>query len=59
VALAEVLVASGFSGPATIEVAALSLPINFFEGPFYVQIPAWDDQGPLDRVWDSWTRGTT
>lgn len=26
------------------------LPIHFFEGPFYVRIPAWDDQGPLDRT---------
>lgn len=26
------------------------LPIHFFEGPFYVRIPAWDDQGPLDRA---------
>jgi hypothetical protein len=26
------------------------LPIHHFEGPFYVQIPAWDDQGPLDRA---------
>jgi hypothetical protein len=25
------------------------LPFHNFEGPFYVQIPAWDDQGPLDR----------
>ncbi len=27
-----------------------SLPLHNFEGPFYVQIPAWDDQGPLDRA---------
>jgi hypothetical protein len=26
------------------------LPLHNFEGPFYVQIPAWDDQGPLDRA---------
>jgi hypothetical protein len=26
------------------------LPIYFFEGPFYDRIPAWDDQGPLDRA---------
>ena len=26
------------------------LPIHFFEGPFYVRIPAWNDQGPLDRA---------
>lgn len=26
------------------------LPIHFFEGPFYVRIPAWDDQSPLDRA---------
>jgi hypothetical protein len=26
------------------------LPLYNFEGPFYVQIPAWDDQGPLDRA---------
>lgn len=94
VAVAEDLVASGFTGGATVEVAALSrncpgsdaeplvrsmlaehginvpdpqdeeseyslllrafgywdLPIHFFEGPFYVRIPAWDDQGPLDRA---------
>jgi hypothetical protein len=94
VAVAEDLVASGFMGEATVEVAALSrdslvsdaeplvwamlsehgidvpvtededseyrvlllafgywdLPIHFFEGPFYVRIPAWDDQGPLDRA---------
>lgn len=94
VALAEDLVASGFSGAATVGVACLSrsalasdaeplvramlaehgievpipkdendeyqalliafgywgLEIQFFEGPFYVQIPAWDDQGPLDRA---------
>ena len=80
---------SGFTGEATVEVAALSrdslgsdaeplvramlseqgidvpviededseyrvlllgfgywdLPIHYFEGPFYVRIPAWDDQG--------------
>jgi hypothetical protein len=94
VAVAEDLVASGFTGEATVEVAALSrnslvsdaeplvramlsehridvpiaededseyevllsafgywdLPIHFFEGPFYVRIPAWEDQGPLDRA---------
>lgn len=27
-----------------------NLPLHNFEGPFYVQIPAWDDQGPLDRA---------
>jgi hypothetical protein len=26
------------------------LPFHNFEGPFYAQIPAWDDQGPLDRA---------
>lgn len=26
------------------------LPLYNFEGPFYVQVPAWDDQGPLDRA---------
>ena len=26
------------------------LPINFFEGPFYLRIPAWNDQSPLDRA---------
>lgn len=26
-----------------------NLPLHNFERPFYVQIPAWDDQGPLDR----------
>lgn len=26
------------------------LPVRFFEGPFYVQVPAWDEQGPLDRA---------
>lgn len=26
------------------------LPLHNFEGPFYVQLPAWDDQGPLDRA---------
>lgn len=26
------------------------LPLHHFEGPFYVRIPAWDDQGPLDRT---------
>ena len=94
VAVAEDLVASGPTGVATVEVAALSrttplseaeplmlamlaehgielpkpddeqseyqillvafgywdLPIHFFEGPFYVQIPTWEDQGPLDRA---------
>lgn len=27
-----------------------NLPLCNFEGPFYVQIAAWDDQGPLDRA---------
>ncbi len=27
-----------------------NLPIHFFEGPFYVRIPPWDEQGPLDRA---------
>jgi hypothetical protein len=27
-----------------------NLPLHSFEGPFYVRIPAWDDQGPLDRT---------
>ena len=26
------------------------LPLHNFEGRFYDQIPAWDDQGPLDRA---------
>ena len=26
------------------------LPVHFFEGQFYIRIPAWDDQGPLDRT---------
>jgi hypothetical protein len=26
------------------------LPIHFFEGPFYVRLPTWKDQGPLDRA---------
>jgi hypothetical protein len=26
------------------------LPLYNFEGPFYVQIAAWDDQRPLDRT---------
>jgi hypothetical protein len=26
------------------------LPLHFFEGPFYIRIPAWEDQGPLDRT---------
>jgi hypothetical protein len=26
------------------------LPLYFFEGLFYERIPAWDDQGPLDRT---------
>lgn len=26
------------------------LPLHNFEGPFYVQVPAWDDHGPLDRA---------
>jgi hypothetical protein len=94
VVLAEELLASGITGPATVEVASLdrgairsdaeqpiremlaergisvsiprdeddeyrllltafgywNLPLHFFEGPFYVRIPAWDDQGPLDRA---------
>ncbi|WP_028645621.1 hypothetical protein [Nocardioides sp. URHA0020] len=94
VAVAEDLVESGFTGEATVKVAALSrdslgndseplvramlsehridvpvtqdedseyrvllrasgywnLAIHFFEGPFYARIPAWDDQGPLDRA---------
>jgi hypothetical protein len=94
VAVAEDLVASGSTGVATVQVAALSrttslsdaeslmkamlaehgidlpsaedeqseyqtllvafgywnLPIHLFEGPFYVQIPTWEDQGPLDRA---------
>lgn len=28
----------------------LDLPVQFFEGPFYVRILAWDDQVPLDRA---------
>lgn len=27
-----------------------NLPVHFFEGPFYARIPAWTDQGPLDRA---------
>lgn len=27
-----------------------NLSIHFFEGPFYVRIPAWEDQSPLDRT---------
>lgn len=27
-----------------------NLPIHFFEGPFYLRVAAWDDQGPLDRA---------
>jgi len=27
-----------------------NLPLHYFEGPFYVHSPAWDDQGPLDRT---------
>lgn len=27
-----------------------NLPLYNFEGPFYVQIAVWDDQGPLDRA---------
>jgi hypothetical protein len=94
VVLAEDLLASGFTGPATVEVASLeraairseadlpiremlaehgirvpapsndddeygllltalghwNLPFHQFEGPFYVRVPAWDDQGPLDRA---------
>jgi hypothetical protein len=94
VVLAEDLLASGVTGPATVGVASLdraairseaeqpiremlaehgirvpvptdeddeyrllltafgywNLPLHFFEGPFYVRIPAWDDQGPLDRT---------
>lgn len=26
------------------------LPFHNFEGPFWAQIPAWDDQGSLDRA---------
>lgn len=26
------------------------LPLYNFEGPFYVQVAEWDDQGPLDRA---------
>lgn len=26
------------------------LPIHHFEGPFYVRIPDWRNQGPLDRA---------
>jgi hypothetical protein len=94
VVLAEDLLASGVTGPATVGVASLdrrairseaeqpiramlaehgisvpvptdeddeyrllltafgywNLPLHLFEGPFYVRIPAWDDQGPLDRT---------
>jgi hypothetical protein len=94
VVLAEDLVAAGFTGSATAEVASLergvirsdaehpiremlaeygirvpvpkdeddeyrllltafgywNLPLHLFEGPFYVRIPAWEDQGPLDRT---------
>jgi hypothetical protein len=94
VVLAEDLLASGFSGSATVRVASLergairseaeepiremlaehgirvpvptdeddeyrllltafgywNLPLHFFEGPFYVRIPAWEDQEPLDRT---------
>lgn len=27
-----------------------NLPLRHFEGPFYGRVPAWDDQGPLDRA---------
>jgi hypothetical protein len=94
VVLAEDLLASGVTGPATIAAACLkrgairseaeqpiremlaehginvpaptnedatyralltafgykNLPLRSFGGPFYVRIPAWDDQGPLDRT---------
>ena len=94
IVLAEDLVAAGFTGSATAEVASLergairsdaehpiremlaeygirvpvptdedaeyrllltafgywNLPLHFFEGPFYIRIPAWEDQGPLDRT---------
>jgi hypothetical protein len=94
VILGEDLVASGFTGPATVTVASLqreairseaeqpiremlaehgirvpvpageddqyrllltafgywNLPFHSFEGPFYVRIPAWDDQEALDRT---------
>ncbi len=94
VVLAEDLLSSGVTGPATVGVACLdrgairseaeqpiremlaehgitvpvctneddeyralltafghwNLPLHFFEGPFYVRIPAWDVQGPLDRT---------
>jgi hypothetical protein len=26
------------------------LPVAHLEGPFYVRVPGWDDQGPLDRA---------
>lgn len=26
-----------------------NLPLHLFEGPFYLRIPAWGDQDPLDR----------
>lgn len=26
------------------------LPLSNFEGPFYAQVAAWDEQGPLDRA---------
>jgi hypothetical protein len=94
VILAEDLLASGFTGPATLSVASMQrgtirsdaeqpiremlaehgirvpvptdeddeyqllltafgywdLPLHSFEGPFYVHIPAWEDQEPLDRT---------
>ncbi len=94
VVLAEDLVAAGFTGSATAEVASLergairsdaehpiremlaeygirvpvptdeddeyrllltafgywNLPLHFFEGSFYIRIPVWEDQGPLDRT---------
>jgi hypothetical protein len=28
----------------------LDLPIHFVEWPFYARLPAWHDQGPLDRA---------
>lgn len=94
VVLAEDLLASGFTGSATVMVASLprgafrseaeqpiremlnehgirmlvptdeddkyrllltafgywDLPVQFFEGPLYARIPAWDEQLPLDRA---------
>jgi hypothetical protein len=94
VVLAEDLLAAGYTGSATVEVACLErrttrrdaeqpiremlaehgirprhptnaaeeyellltafgywdLPLQLFEGPFYARIPAWEDQGALDRT---------